>query len=112
VETRELECRLDRLGPGVGEQDLRVARPGPHRGDHRHLLGQLDRVFVVEVGGRHVEEPAGLIGDRRGHLGVAVAGGADRDACGEVEEAVAVRVDDAGPLAALDDERVGARVGG
>ena len=50
----------------------------------------------------------GLRLDRLDHLGVAMAGRADRDAGREVEEAVAVDIGDDVALTGLGDERVGA----
>ena len=71
-------------------------------------LGEVDLRPVVEVGAGHVEQLVGLVLDRGDDLRVAVAGGGDGDAGGEVEEQVAVHVLDDAAAAALDDQRIDA----
>ncbi len=51
-----------------------------------------------------------LVGDGRDDMRMTVAGGRDGDACGEVEEQIAVHVLNDGPAAALDHQRINARV--
>jgi hypothetical protein len=59
-----------------------------------------------------VQEAPRLRIDRREHVGVAMAGGRDRDAGRAIEKGVAVHVLDNRARGALDDERVAACVGG
>ncbi len=105
----EFEGALDGLGAGVAEVD--AVRAG-HGCDVAEALGEAGHAFVVEVGAAHVDELGGLGLGGGDDLGVAVAGGGDGDAGGEVEELVAVDVDDAGAAAALDDEGIAAGVTG
>jgi hypothetical protein len=109
VVPRQLDGRLGRLGARVGEERPDVPLD---RHDPRERLGQPDLRLVVEVGPRHVQELLRLVGDRLDHVGMRVAGRVHRDPGGAIEEAVAVHVLDDGPLAAGDDERVVAGVGG
>ena len=74
-------------------------------------LHELEVARLVEVGRGDVDEPLRLLLDGRDHLRVGVAGRADRDAGGEVEEAVAVDVGDDQPRAGLRNQRVGAGQG-
>ena len=50
--------------------------------------------------------------NRRDDIGMAVSGGHDGDACGEIEEHVAVNVSDRGALTGFRDQRISACVGG
>ncbi len=59
-----------------------------------------------------MDELRGLLLDGADDLGVAMAGGVDGDAGGEVEELVAVDVFDAAAEAAFDGERITAGVAG
>ena len=68
-------------------------------------------MLVVEVGAGHVDQFGGLLLDGGDDLGMAVAGGGDGDAGGEIEELVAVDVGDDDAASALGDQRVGAGVG-
>ena len=54
---------------------------------------------------RHVQQGAGLIGDRRGDLGVGVAERGDREPAQQVEVSVAVDVVEPGPFAAHEHHR-------
>ena len=69
-------------------------------------LAERGHPLVVEIGAADVEEASRGVLNRLDHRGVAVSGGADRDARHEVEEAVAVHVLDHGPSAPRDDERI------
>ena len=89
VVSGQLDGALDRLGARVGEEDARLLR---ERRDRRQALHQLEVARLVEVGRGDVDEPIRLLLDRGGHLRVRVAGRADGDAGGEVEEAVAVDI--------------------
>ena len=99
--------RFDRFGARIAEERLHAAA---NRHDRRELLGEPHLHVVVEIRARHVQEPAGLLRDGLDDVGVGVAGGVDRDARRAVEEHVAVHVLDHRPGAALDDQRVAARV--
>jgi hypothetical protein len=59
-----------------------------------------------------VDELFGLILDGLNHGRVAVAGGAHRNAGGEVEIAVAIDIPDFGAAATIHDKRIVARVRG
>src|SRR5205823_1607134 len=61
-------------------------------GDFGELFGEVPLRSIVEVGPRHVQQLGGLVLDGGDDSRVAVAGGADRDAGREVEEAVAVHI--------------------
>ncbi len=79
---------------------------GPLKGAGRvQPLGQADIGLV----GHHLEggvrEALGLLGHRRHHLGVAVAGVEHGDAAGEVDVAAALDVPDLGVLGALGIDR-------
>jgi len=100
----QLDGTLDRLGARVGEED---ASSLLERRDARQVLGQLQVAGLVEVGGGDVDQPIGLRLDRLDHLRVAMAGRADRDAGGEVQEAVAVHVGHDTAVAGLGHERIG-----
>ena len=82
------------------------------RHERSELRGQVDLGGVVEVGARHVEEPVGLVLYGFHDPWVAVARGAYRDACREVEEEVAVRVLDPEAPGLFRHEGIGPRVGG
>ena len=101
------ERGLDRLGAAVGEEDPLRLRA---RRQRRQPLGQPDLGRVVEVGPRHVDQPARLLADRRDDLGMAMPGVGHGDARREVEEPVAVHVLDHRPLRALHHQRIDARV--
>jgi hypothetical protein len=108
VVARELDGPFDGFGPGVREEDPRLPAEGRDRGQALH---ELEVARLVEVGRRDVDEPIGLLLDRGHHLRVSVAGRADGDAGGEVEEAVAVDIGDDDAGAGLGDEGIGARQG-
>src|ERR1035437_7138223 len=101
----QLDRALDRLSPGVAEEDAALLL-------HRHDAGQLGtRLRVdrdVEVGAV-MDQLAGLVPDRRHHVRVAVAGRGDRDAGVEVEKEVAVDVLYRAALAPRGDDRIGPR---
>ena len=80
------------------------------RRDLGELLRQVDLRRVVEIGPRHVQQLGRLVLDGGDDLRMAVAGRADGDAGGEVEEQVAVDVLDDRPAAALHRQRIDARV--
>ena len=99
----QLDGALDGLGAGVGEEDPRLLL---ERCDRGQALHELQVARLVEVGGGNVDQAIRLVLDGLHHLRVGVAGGADRDAGGEVEEAVAVDVGHDEPGSRLGDERV------
>jgi hypothetical protein len=104
----QLDRSLHGLGAGVREEDAGAL---PERRDRRQPLAELDVAGLVEVGRRDVDQLLRLRRDGGDHVGVRVAGRADRDARGEVEEAVAVDVGDDQPRTGLGNERVRAREG-
>ncbi len=106
---RKLEGGFDGFGTAVGKEDLLVGRAGS---DGCELFHQLDHGRVVEIAATDVDEIRGLGLDGGDDLGMAVAGGADGDAGGEVEEAIAIDVFDDAAEGALDDEGVLAGVRG
>ena len=109
VEAGQLDRALHGLGSRVGEEHAgRLAE----RRDARQLLAEFHVARLVEVSGRDVDQPLGLLLDRRHHRRVAVTGGDDRDARREVEEPIAVDVDDHVAGAGFGDQRVGPRQGG
>jgi hypothetical protein len=75
------------------------------------LLAQLDPLLVVEVG-RDVDELLGLLLNGADHLGVAVAGGANGNSGGEVEEVIVVHVPHVRALAVVHHKGVVTRVRG
>ncbi len=86
--------RVGGLGTGGGEEDPGVRDVG-ERGDP---FRQLDHgAGEVERGG--VNDAAGLLGDRLGHLGQGVCRHGGEDAAEEVEVAVALGVPDVAALA-------------
>src|SRR6185437_6945428 len=97
---------FDGLGAGVAERDAAWDIAWRDGGE---FFGEGDELLVVEVGARHMEEAGGLALYGFDHARVAVAGGDDGDAGGEIEEAIAVGVFDHAAFAALDDE--GGRAG-
>ncbi len=102
----ELDRPLDRLGPGVRQEDAGLLG---ERRDPRQPLHELEVARLVEVGRGDVDEPIRLLLDRGAHLRMGMPGRADGDAGGEVEEAVAVDIGDDHARPGLRDERVGAR---
>jgi hypothetical protein len=103
----QLQSCFDRLSAAIGEKHTLGRRAGRDLGE---FLGQVDLRAIVEVGPRHVQQFGRLVLDSGDDLRVAMPGGGDGDAGGEVEEAVAIDVFDDGSTAALDDQRVDARV--
>ena len=89
------------LGARGGEEDPGVGDAG-QLGDP---LGQLDR-RLAEVERRGVQDPPGLLGDRRGDLGQRVRGHGGEDAAEEVQVAVALGVPDVPALAVRQLDRL------
>jgi hypothetical protein len=77
----QLEGGFHRLGAGVAVEDALGKIAG---GNGSEPLRQGDHALVVEVGPGHVNELAGLPADGLDHLRVAVAGGDNGDAGGEI----------------------------
>ena len=103
----QLERRLDRLGPAIGEED---PLGDAARRDLGELLRQVDLRRVVEIGARHVQQLGRLLLNGRDDPRMAMAGRADGDAGREIEKQIAVDVLDDRPVAALDRQRIDARV--
>jgi len=83
-----LEGTIDRLGPGVAEEDLGLGEPRRQLADP---LGELDVALVV--GDHRRVEQLGCLRDNGGdNLRVAVPRVGDTDARGQVEPAAAVDV--------------------
>jgi hypothetical protein len=87
-EAGELDRALDRLGPGVAQEDPALF---VHRRDASQLGAHLGVDRQVEVGAV-VNQLGGLVPDGPHHVGVAMAGRGHGDAGVEVEEQVAVDV--------------------
>ena len=83
---RDLEAGLDRLGAGIGEED--VVDAGRHVGDQARR--QLEALGMADLEGRRVVELADLIGDRLDDLRPAVAGIDAPQAGGAVQHLAAV----------------------
>jgi hypothetical protein len=97
----ELGGRVDPVAAARAQEDLRAG----HRRELREALRELARGRGDEVPERRVGlEPAELVGDRLGDLGAPVADVAVPEACGRVEVAVAVGVEDPDVLAALEHQ--------
>ncbi|MGX1225512.1 hypothetical protein RKD42_006771 [Streptomyces ambofaciens] len=89
------------LGAGGGEEDAGVGDAG-QVGD---AFGEFDH-RAVEVEGRGVDDPPGLLGDGLRHFGQGVRGHRGEDAAEEVEVLVARGVPDVPALAVGDLQRV------
>ncbi len=103
----QLDGRLDRLRPGVREEEpglLPVAQAGEGA---RQALVQLEAGLVVQDVLLGVDDLAGLLGDRRRDARMGVAGVRDPDPAGVVEVALAVdRLDPRADAALHDQVRV------
>ena len=87
---RQLDGRLDRLRPRVGEEEsglLPVSQPGEGA---RQPLVELQAGLVVQDVLLGVDDLACLLGDRRHHPRMGVAGVGDADPARVVKEALAV----------------------
>ena len=103
VQACELDGVLDRLGAGVEE---RAARLAGDRGEHTQPLGELDVALVRDDREVGVQEPIGLLGDRRDDARMVVPDVRDAHAADEVDERVAVDVRDRGASRAVGDDRL------
>ena len=97
VPAGQLDGRLDGFRAAVAQEDLLglIARD-----DGAELLHEFDLRVVTECAAPQVEEIGGLVLDGGDDFGMAVTGGANGDAGGEVEKTVTVEVFDdaaAGP---------------
>src|SRR4030095_4090209 len=81
--TRELYCRLNSLGTGVAEEALPLS---PIRYKRLKLVSQCRHLLVVEIRTRHVDQTCGLFLNRANDIRMTMTGGADGDACAEVQE--------------------------
>ena len=100
----QLDRRLDRLRPGVREEEPGLL-PVPQAGEGaRQALVQLQPGLVVEDVLLGVDDLAGLLGDRGRDARVGVTGVRDPDPAGVVEVALAVDRLDPGADAALHHE--------
>ena len=86
---RQLDARLHRLGPRVGEERTRGAL---HGRDRIEALGELGVDREEEVGRGVVDQLRRLLLDRLHHPWVAVSRGSHRDAGVHVQEPVAVDI--------------------
>ncbi len=100
----QLHRRLDRLGPGVAEEDLLGVVAREHLAEALHEVA-LDLVIVIGPGEMH--HLRGLVLDRLDHLGMAMADVQDRHPGGEIDEGVAVDVLYQSALGAFDGDRGG-----
>lgn len=100
----DLDGRLVRLGPAVGEERLLHAGQPAERLRQLRLLGDMVQVA-------HVDQTGGLSLDGLDHPGVAMSHRVYRDPRQKVEIPPAVRAPEIGPLAPLERDRE-AGVGG
>ena len=105
---RELQRALDRFGAGLAEEAHAGLAERHDRGEPFRERGHL----LVPVVARDVQELRRRVLHGLDDPRVRVAGRADRDAGGEVEEAVAVHVPGLGAARVRHHERVVARIGG
>ena len=105
---RQLDGAFDGFGAGIAEVNFLGFGAGRDGGQ---FFREARHVLVIEIRAGHVDQFGGLLLNRGDNFGMAMAGGANRNACGEIEEHVAVDVFDHGAAAALGDQRVIARVG-
>ena len=99
VIARQLDGRLDRFRAGVAEVDaLRRLAPGAMAASFSR---QLHHIGIIKIRAGHVDQLGGLLLNRRDDFGMAMAGGDDGDARGEIQEDVAVHVFDQRAAAAL-----------
>ena len=108
VIARELHGGFDGFGAGISEIDALRALA---RRNGREFFGQFHHALVIEIRAGHVDQLGGLFLDGGDDLRMAMAGGDDGDARGEIEEGVAVHVFDQRAAAGLRDQRIVARVG-
>src|SRR5580700_10019755 len=108
VKFHQLDGGFDGLGAGVAEVNALGFLAWR---DGRELFGKFNHAGVVEISAGHVNQLAGLLLDGGYDFGMAMAGSDYGDACGEIEEDVAVNIFDCGAAADFRDERVVARVG-
>jgi hypothetical protein len=109
VVASEFHGALDGFGAGVAVVEL--VRAG-HGSDSGETLGEVGHVLVVEVGAGDVDELGCLILNGLDDFRMAVAGGVNGDAGGEVEELVAIDVCDAETATGLRDHGIAASVAG
>ena len=98
----DLDRVLDSLGAGVEQSRSLLVRAG---GQSVQGLAHLD---ITGVGGHHeagVSELCRLLGDIRGDVGIGITDGGDRDTRAEVDERVAVDVDEDSAPCPLDVDR-------
>ncbi len=105
----QFQRALDGLCAGVAVKE--AMRPG-HGRDGRELFGEIGQGFVVEVGAGDMDEFGGLLLNCGDDFRMAVAGGGDGDAGGEIEKLVAVNVFNAETAAALRDQGIRAGITG
>ena len=97
----QLDCVLDRLGAAVGEDRLLGEVARSEAVEH---LGQADHRLVGGDQRAGVQELLGLRRHRVDDRGRSVADAGHADAAGEVDEGVAVDVEDQGAVRPLDDD--------
>lgn len=106
---RRLEGDLDRVGAGDGEVDTRVV----DRREAGEALGERDAGRVRRDVAEAVQELAGLAHDRGDDRRMPVTDGGDAEAGGEVDEEIAVDVEDVrAERLAPDERRLAARADG
>ena len=97
------------FGSGISEE----ASPRSTAGHQRFEFSrQLRHLLVVEIRARHVNQRCGLFLNRAHHVGMAMAGRANGDACAEIEEPVSVDVLDDCAAGRFGHQRIRTRVGG
>src|SRR5208283_3539885 len=103
---RQLDRAFYRLCAAIAEEYLVVVRLR-HGGDE--ALRELRHVPVIEIRAGNVDELRRLLLNGLHHMGVAMAGGADRDARGKIQESVAVGIFNNRAVAAMSNQLIFAK---
>src|SRR5579863_541700 len=100
----EFESALDGFRARVAVVDFVWAG---HRSDLREPLREGHHVLVIKIGAGHMNQFGCLFLNRRDHMGMAVTGRCNGDACREVEEFISIHVGDYDTASLLCDQRIG-----
>src|SRR5262245_39207010 len=100
VNSRQLQCRLDRFGTAIGEKHS--FRRWTGRGLSQ-ALRKIDLRLIVKIGPGHVDKFGSLILNGSDNFGMTMARGSHRDASREVQKAVAIDILDDRSTALVDN---------